>query len=154
MKLGTVQRWVRDINVNTLEPEAQKVRLLDLVLRCTPEFKQFPLDENQVGQGLVHNKGEWAATALQEEHTYESNQYQPEDFKVIKYEKAAERIPPNYYDLSIFTNLLEFNFDADTSAKPVERHNVPGIPGAFVLANVLSPAQCQQIRNMADSMGF
>ena len=111
MKLGTVQRWVRDINVNTLEPEAQKVRLLDLVLRCTPEFNQFPLDENQVGRGLVFKKEEWAATPLTEDNNHETTTYPPEDYKIIKHEKAAERIPPNFYDLSIYTNLREFNFD-------------------------------------------
>ena len=51
MKLGTVQRWVRDINVNTLKPEPQKVRLLDLVLRCTEEFKHFGLVEDEAGRG-------------------------------------------------------------------------------------------------------
>ena len=115
------------------------MRLLDLVLRCTPEFNQFPLDENQVGRGLVFKKEEWAATPLSEEINHEVIKYAPEDYKVIKYEKAAERIPPNYYDLSIFTNILEFDFDSDTTSKPVERHDVPNIPGAFVLANVLSP---------------
>ena len=42
MKLGTVQRWVRDIDINTLSPDKLKIRLLDLVLRCTDEFKSFP----------------------------------------------------------------------------------------------------------------
>lgn len=54
MKLGTVQRWVRDINLNTLQPEPQKVRLLDLVLRCTPEFRDnFDLVEDEIGRGHI-----------------------------------------------------------------------------------------------------
>ena len=53
MKLGTVQRWVRDINVNTLSPEPQRVRLLDLVLRCTQEFKHFGLVEDEAGRGQI-----------------------------------------------------------------------------------------------------
>lgn len=40
MKLGTVQRWVRDIDLNTLVPDKTRVRVLDLVLRCTDEFKE------------------------------------------------------------------------------------------------------------------
>ena len=49
MKLGTVQRWVRDINLNTVKPEPLKVRTLDLVLRSTDEFKQFGIDEDEAG---------------------------------------------------------------------------------------------------------
>lgn len=53
MKLGTVQRWVRDINVNTLKPESQKVRLLDLVLRSTPEFRDSFNLGSEVGPGTI-----------------------------------------------------------------------------------------------------
>ena len=28
-----------------------------------------------------------------------------DDYKLVKYEKASERIPANFYDLSIWTNL-------------------------------------------------
>ena len=42
LKLGTVQRWVRDIDINTLNPDKTKIRVLDLVLRCTEEFKHLP----------------------------------------------------------------------------------------------------------------
>ena len=55
MKLGTVQRWVRDINLNTTDPETQKVRCLDLVLRCTDEFAHFGVDEDdEVGKGMIY----------------------------------------------------------------------------------------------------
>ena len=66
IKLGTIQRWVRDINVNTLKPEPQKVRLLDLVLRCTPEFREEfnvpPEEDNEAGRGLVLKIDEWEPT--------------------------------------------------------------------------------------------
>ena len=59
MKLGTVQRWVRDINVNTMSPEPQRVRLLDLVLRCTQEFRHFGLMEDEAGRGQIFAGEEW-----------------------------------------------------------------------------------------------
>jgi hypothetical protein len=63
IKLGTIQRWVRDINVNTVKPEPQKVRLLDLVLRCTPEFRNDynlpPEEEHETGRGLIFKRDEW-----------------------------------------------------------------------------------------------
>ena len=112
MKLGTVQRWVRDINVNTLDPEPMKVRLLDLVLRSTPEFKNFglPDDEDNIGHGKIIFKGEWAPVEKQAEPTDQPVQFTQESFKVVKFEKAAERIPQNYFDLSIFTNNHIFDF--------------------------------------------
>ena len=67
MKLGTVQRWVRDINVNTLDPDKQKVRALDMVLRCTEEFKQFKMLEDDAGQGLVYRQDEWAPVEKKEQ---------------------------------------------------------------------------------------
>lgn len=73
------------------------------------------------------------------------------DCKVVKYEKANERIPPNYYDLSIHTNLTEWTFKFDD---PIERIDVPSVPGAFVLTNVLSVEDCNKLRNMVETMGF
>ena len=52
MKLGTVQRWVRDIDLNTLMPDKTRVRVLDLVLRCTDEFKTSKI-EDDFGNGLI-----------------------------------------------------------------------------------------------------
>jgi len=62
-------------------------------------------------------------------------------YKMVKFETAEERIPKNYYDLQIQTNLMEFVFEAQ---KPqVIRVEVPNIPGAFVLTNVLSASDCR-----------
>ena len=36
----------------------------------------------------------------------------------------------------------------------VKRVDVPSIPGAFVLTNVLSAEDCRKIRTMSESMGF
>lgn len=37
---------------------------------------------------------------------------------------------------------------------PVERTDVPGVPGAFVLSNVLTCAECDQLRNLSEAMGY
>jgi len=102
MKLGTVQRWVRDINVNTLQPEPQKVRLLDLVLRCTPEFRDdFDLVEDEIGRGLIFEREEWEPTP---KHAFDLEseplvKFSADSYKMVKFETAEERIPKNYYDL-------------------------------------------------------
>jgi len=37
---------------------------------------------------------------------------------------------------------------------PVKRSDVPGVPGAFVLSNVLSEAECDAIAALSDAMGY
>ena len=140
MKLGTVQRWVRDINVNTLKPEPQKVRLLDLVLRCTEEFNHFGLVEDEAGRGQIFDRGEWEPTPKQCVEAQEPMQFDESAFRLVKHEKAVERQPQNYYDLSIYTDIHQFDFSS--SSAEVQRVEVPDIPGAFVLTNVLSPKDC------------
>ena len=140
MKLGTVQRWVRDINVNTLQPEPQKVRLLDLVLRCTAEFKHFGLVEGEAGRGQISDRGEWEPTPKQLVEAQDPIQFDQSAFRLVKHEKAAERQPQNYYDLSIHTDVKEFDFSSGCGQ--VQQVAVPDIPGAFVLTNVLSPQDC------------
>ena len=59
---------MRDINLNTLNPEPQKVRALDLVLRSTPEFRlDFKVpDDEIVGRGFIKQLGEWEPVAKDE----------------------------------------------------------------------------------------
>lgn len=72
----------------------------------------------------------------------------------MKFEKAHERVPQNHFDLSIMTDTCEWDFSRTQALPPVEKIDVPGIPGAFALQNVLSPHDCKQIRDMAEQMGF
>jgi len=76
-----------------------------------------------------------------------------DDYKLVKYEKASERIPTNFYDLSIWTNLCQVSFH-DSYKTPITRIEVPAVPGAFVLNNVLSEIDCNKLRNMVETMGF
>ena len=64
-----------------------------------------------------------------------------EDYKVAKYEKAKDRIPANFYDLSIWTNLKNIDL-SDSNKTEITRMDVPSVPGAFVLTNVLSESDC------------
>lgn len=135
---------MRDINVNTLKPETQKVRLLDLVLRCTPEFRDdFDLVEDEVGRGLIKELNEWEPCSKHnvDLESEPLKKFAADSYKMVKFEKADERIPKNYYDLSIKTNLMEFVFDS--AIKEVKKVKVPNIPGAFVLTNVLSANDCR-----------
>ena len=152
MKLGTVQRWVRDIDINTLCPDKVKVRVLDLVLRCTEEFREWGMSED-FGVGMIYHKEEWEPCAKIQapENWRDEKMFSRDDIKVVNFEKAADRMPPNFYDLSIYTNLKEIKI---SNPDPVIRIDVPAVPGAFVLANVISVEDCNIMRNMVETMGF
>ena len=108
MKLGTVQRWVRDIDLNTLVPDKTRVRVLDLVLRCTDEFKDYLIDDD-FGNGLIISKEEWEPCPKLgcPEDWRDLNLFSKDDIKAVSFEKAADRMPPNFYDLTIYTNIKE-----------------------------------------------
>ena len=71
-------------------------------------------------------------------------------FRLVRREPGRERA-----DLPIWTpsvpNLLPFN---DQEAGPVKKTEVPSVPGAFVLSNVLTDTECDAISLLSESMGF
>lgn len=73
-------------------------------------------------------------------------------FRVVAHETAAERRPPNRHDLDIFASeagVVCFGPD------PEVRHSlVPGVPGAFAMANVLTHAECLQFVAAAEAVGY
>ena len=72
-------------------------------------------------------------------------------YKVIYEEKAADRNPPNRFDLKIFKlpgEAIRFDKGANAIQRRVEVEN---LPGAFVLVDVLTKSECQQIIAAAES---
>ncbi len=108
---------------------------MDLVLRSTPEFRDSFHLGTEVGPGTIMQQSEWEAIPKQNLDESTLHEFDDSVYKIIKYEKADERTPKNFFDLKIFTNLLELQFDP---CNQVTRVDVPAIPGAFVLTNVLS----------------
>jgi hypothetical protein len=71
-------------------------------------------------------------------------------FRLVRREAGRERT-----DLPIWTPVLPrlIPFDAGASG-PVEKTEVPNVPGAFVLSNVLSDAECDAISQLSEAMGY
>ena len=141
-----------DIDLNTLVPDKTRVRVLDLVLRCTDEFKECGISED-FGNGLVISKEEWepCPKLVCPENWRDTQLFIKTDILAVNFEKAADRLPANFYDLSIYTNLKEIQLSPQGV---VSRIDVPAVPGAFVLTNVLSVEDCNNMRNMVETMGF
>lgn len=71
-------------------------------------------------------------------------------FRVVRREPGAERT-----DLPVWAPLLPglVPFD-DAAAGPTERADVPGVPGAFVLSNVLTEPECHALAQLSEAMGY
>lgn len=64
------------------------------------------------------------------------------------------RLPPNHHPALLFASSPSFSPLAPTPATPVTRHQVPGVPNAFLLADVLSLDECRAIVGAAEAVGF
>jgi hypothetical protein len=77
--------------------------------------------------------------------------YRPgEHFRIIEHNRGQER------DVPIFVatpGLVAFDH-ASPDRWPCTRADVPGVPGAFVLSNVLTPRECEQLLAVSEAMGY
>mmetsp|Transcript_40654 Transcript_40654/g.81531 ORF Transcript_40654/g.81531 Transcript_40654/m.81531 type:complete len:537 (-) Transcript_40654:271-1881(-) len=72
---------------------------------------------------------------------------------VVLTERGGERQPPNHHDLKIYACHSTLRI-LDESSPPTRRVDVPGVPGAFVLLDVLSYAECATLTSIAQTMGY
>ncbi|CAK9048267.1 unnamed protein product [Durusdinium trenchii] len=75
-------------------------------------------------------------------------------WRVLAHEKAADRLPPNHYDLDIYTcppSLLPLQ---SPPPRPTQRFAMPGVEGGFVLTDVLSPQECDELRRATEEIGY
>ena len=85
-----------------------------------------------------------AATLMATAATYKENVH----YKLVTRESGSER-----HDLPIWTpspNAVTYT----DGFGPIKRTDVPGVPGAFVLSNVLTDAECDAIGNLSEAMGY
>ena len=77
------------------------------------------------------------------------------DYTIIYHEKGEDRRPINNYDLNIYTlnedKLVTFNNVGLNHQNNRKRFNVSSVPGSFIISNVLSPKECENIIQMAEA---
>ena len=76
--------------------------------------------------------------------------------------KGIDRRPPSNTDLNIYMtspNIIDYypytiypNININTP-NPT-RHDIPNVPGAFIMSMVLTPLECRQLIHVAESIGF
>jgi pentatricopeptide repeat protein len=77
-------------------------------------------------------------------------------FWVVHHEAGWQRRPKNKHDLNIYTaqpGMVSFE-DDDAVAPHVTRHDVPGVPGAFMVSGVLTRGECAQLVAASEAMGY
>ena len=75
-------------------------------------------------------------------------------FSLLHTVPAADRLPPNLHPALLFSSSPGAIPLSPSPSAPVERFDVPHVPGAFLLTDVLSPAECRSILAHAEAVGF
>ncbi|KAK8870106.1 hypothetical protein IAR55_000676 [Kwoniella newhampshirensis] len=136
-KLGALQRWVRECDATSSSDgsagDAEAMRCLDMILRIANMSPENGAEEGEVAEtAIVRRKGIWRAREAVEGEI-----------------KVAGIIPKgNIYASS--PSAIQLSTQRPTPTK----HDVPGVPGAFLVTDVLTPEECLQIVQAASSVGF
>ncbi|KAJ3180199.1 hypothetical protein HDU85_004202 [Gaertneriomyces sp. JEL0708] len=158
-KLGALQRWVRDCDAvgsqDGFDGSPEILRVLDAILR-TADPSMVPVDEDTLPAKPVQRHGAWAGKEMgeTEESLFDKDESWKSKFRVVHFEKGPERRTPNLYDFIMYTSAPGTISGLTPDGPPVRRINVPHVPGAFFLCDVLSRAQCREILFAAESVGF
>jgi hypothetical protein len=162
-KQGTIQRWVRDCDI----AEEYKLRLLTAILRLSNHEEGTQSNNkhdvtltlaNQVSddsEELTIQPG-WEipkGDAKEEQEITLTDDSKVPVSRVIYRENAAERKPPNTYDLLLHTT-EPGTISWTPDAPPAEKHDIPFLKGAFALSSVLTGQECQQLRNASTKLGY
>ncbi|OZJ04572.1 hypothetical protein BZG36_02757 [Bifiguratus adelaidae] len=167
-KLGALQRWVRDCDAASARDgtfgNPQVLRVLDSILRTAdPALVPTNNDEHPVRQ---HEAWSAIERTSSREEIYASalagtlfDEAQAEkyrrSFRIVAHEKGSERRTPNQHDFTLYYSQPGTIITLNGAEQPVVgRVDVPNVPGAFVLTNVLTPDICKQILSAAESIGF
>ncbi|CAO3566071.1 unnamed protein product [Mortierella alpina] len=137
-KLGALQRWVRDCDAASAKSGAfgdpVVLRVLDSMLR-TVDPLMVPKKELAEGEEAhpVRTHPMWQAFPRIEDN-------------VPKYEAALAK--------TLFTEEDAERYRSSFRIPPVERIDMPHVPGAFLLKDVLTRDECLQMISAAEAVGF
>lgn len=166
-KLGALQRWVRECDAvltpkMSQEEENRVWQVLDAILRTTqPEMiargddgelapgsrlrwcKPFTVDPGPSVQTNTINSTEIAAAAASV-------------LKILESTPGPERRPPNKHPAVIYyspPNTFPL-LPKDERTREPTRHDLPGVPGAFIINDALEVAECESLVKAAEAVGL
>lgn len=79
-------------------------------------------------------------------------------FRIVAHQKGPLRRTPNLHDFTLYLSnpgTIRLSYEDNLSSQPpVERIEMPHVPGAFLLKDVLTRKECHQMISAAESVGF
>ncbi|KAF8962109.1 hypothetical protein BDZ97DRAFT_1826426 [Flammula alnicola] len=162
-KLGALQRWVRECDAvlspkMSPEEENRVWQVLDAILRTTqPEMIGEANDESRtvkpgsrlrwytpftVHPGLATNQ-----TTVTLLNSAEISAAASAILKPLQTTPGSERRPPNKHPVVIYfspPNTFPLLPKAERTRQPT-RHELPGVPGAFIINDALEVAECESL---------
>jgi len=179
LKLGAIQRWVRDADRPLAEDgdKNSSLLLLDACMRvaesnaiAAPKGRgQVPLDLFKAvpsinDAAVVHRSEPFCPPPLpmqgetedEEEKEKEKEKVIPIEFRVVHSTPGAERKPPSPHALNVYSTAPGTIYFNSSTARDLGRRrlDVPGVPGAFLMTGVLSRRECLRIIQVADAIEY
>ncbi|GLB40901.1 putative prolyl 4-hydroxylase [Lyophyllum shimeji] len=169
-KLGSLQRWVRECDavLTPSMPQDDQNRVwqvLDAILRTTqPEL--IPSAEESGGILRPGTRLRWyepftvqPACGDHQKHSIDPNavaEAAVQAMKVLQVTAGPDRRPPNKHAAIIYyspLNSFALASVSDRTRQP-RRHDLPGVPGAFIINDVFEIAECESLVKTAEKVGF
>ncbi|SDA01382.1 BZ3500_MvSof-1268-A1-R1_Chr10-1g02614 [Microbotryum saponariae] len=171
-KLGALQRWVRECDCASRADgsfgDQDVLKVLDAILRCCNGVTPRAIASNGdiVDEGsVVKRHDEWVYRTPSGLDLYgEIKQHRlplpsqrlqlAKAFRLLQTTPGPERLPPNHHPAYQYTSQpgsIPLDLEPATLASRAE---VPNVPGAFILLDILSPDECKTILAGAESVGF
>ncbi|KAK3833565.1 MAG: hypothetical protein J3R72DRAFT_388705 [Linnemannia gamsii] len=173
-KLGALQRWVRDCDAASAKNgefgDPVVLRVLDSMLR-TIDPSMVPQKSSTDEEHPVRTHPNWEAYPREEDNvqkydaalnntlfTEEEGENYKSSFRIVSHTKGPLRRTPNLHDFTLYLSnpgTIRLCYQDNLSAQPpVERINMPHVPGAFLLKDVLTRKECHQMISAAEAVGF
>ncbi|KAF8876946.1 hypothetical protein BD779DRAFT_1559065 [Infundibulicybe gibba] len=168
-KLGALQRWVRECDA-VLTPAMKKEeenrvwQVLDAILRTTqPEL--IASSDNLDGTLEAGSRLRWFEPfSIQPPDSPRSCPLDSESIsqsalsviKPLQITPGADRRPPNKHAAIIYYSppgTFPLLPKTDRTRLP-QRHNLPGVPGAFIINDVFETAECESLVMAAEKIGL
>ncbi|KAF9932210.1 hypothetical protein FBU30_008765 [Linnemannia zychae] len=174
-KLGALQRWVRDCDAASARNgefgDPVVLRVLDSMLRTVDpsmvpqkketESEEHPVRSHPMWQAFPRvddNVQKYEAALNKTLFTEEEAAYYRSSFRVVAHTKGPLRRTPNHHDFTLYLSnpgTIRLCYKDDPSSQPpVEKIDMPHVPGAFLLKDVLTRKECHQMISAAEAIGF
>ncbi|KAF5370923.1 hypothetical protein D9615_009813 [Tricholomella constricta] len=169
-KLGALQRWVRECDAvltpSMSQAEENRVwQVLDAILRTTqPEL--IPSHQEAGGSLRTGTRLRWyepftvqPSPMDQCKHSIDPDTVAEAvalNMKPLQVTPGPDRRPPNKHPAVIYYSppaTFPLASPSDRT-RPPQRHDLPGVPGAFIINDVFESAECRSLVNAAEKVGL